>query len=299
MSPHQLCKPVQEMQSQQVRERIEEEAEVIVAIEETAISMEIKTTAGVEDTARHMDGATEPLMPAVPPRPNITNRGTFGGRLTEDAKPTTGDKAPQENGGEGAEEVEAEVCFICASPVVHNSVAPCNHRTCHICALRLRALYKTKACAHCRTHADYVIFTDDPNKRYEDFTDGDFSQQDGNLGIKYEKQEIFEDTLLLLRYNCPDESCDVACLGWPDLHRHVKSVHHKIMCDLCTRNKKVFTHEHELFAHNELRKHERFGDDHPGAEDQTGFKGHPECGFCRQRFYGDDELYTHCRERHE
>jgi hypothetical protein len=51
---------------------------------------------------------------------------------------------------EGEEEVEAEVCFICASPVVHNSVAPCNHRTCHICALRMRALYKTKDCAHCR-----------------------------------------------------------------------------------------------------------------------------------------------------
>jgi hypothetical protein len=48
------------------------------------------------------------------------------------------------------EDVETEVCFICASPVVHNSVAPCNHRTCHICALRMRALYKTKDCAHCR-----------------------------------------------------------------------------------------------------------------------------------------------------
>jgi E3 ubiquitin-protein ligase ZNF598 len=47
-------------------------------------------------------------------------------------------------------EAEPEVCFICASPVVHNSVAPCNHRTCHICALRMRALYKTKDCAHCR-----------------------------------------------------------------------------------------------------------------------------------------------------
>ena len=45
---------------------------------------------------------------------------------------------------------DAEVCFICASKVEHTSVAPCNHRTCHICALRLRALYKTKACAHCR-----------------------------------------------------------------------------------------------------------------------------------------------------
>lgn len=115
----------------------------------------------------------------------------------------------------------------------------------------------------------------------------------------YEKSEIHSDTLLLLRYNCPDSSCDVACYGWPDLHRHVKNVHHKIMCDLCTRNKKVFTHEHELFTQAELRKHEKFGDDNPGAVDQSGFVGHPECGFCRQRFYGDDELYAHCRDKHE
>lgn len=68
---------------------------------------------------------------------------------------------------------------------------------------------------------------------------------------------------------------------------------------MCTRNKKVFTHEHTLFTPAELRKHERHGDDRPGAVDQSGFKGHPECGFCRQRFYGDDELYAHCRDRHE
>ena len=111
--------------------------------------------------------------------------------------------------------------------------------------------------------------------------------------------EIFDDTVLLLRYNCPEEDCEVACFGWPDLHRHVRNIHHKMMCDLCTRNKKVFTHEHELFANQELRKHERFGDDNPGAIDQSGFKGHPECGFCRKRFYGDDELFSHCREKHE
>ena len=119
------------------------------------------------------------------------------------------------------------------------------------------------------------------------------------MGVKYEKNLIYADTLLLLRYNCPDASCDVACYGWPDLHRHVRNVHHKVMCDLCTRNKKVFTHEHELFTQQELRKHEKFGDDNPGAIDQSGFKGHPECGFCRQRFYGDDELYAHCRDKHE
>ncbi len=63
--------------------------------------------------------------------------------------------------------------------------------------------------------------------------------------------------------------------------------------------KKVFIHEHDLFTIPELRRHEKFGDDNPGAIDQSGFKGHPECGFCRQRFYGDDELYTHCRDKHE
>ncbi|KAH0259093.1 hypothetical protein KCU71_g21306, partial [Aureobasidium melanogenum] len=203
---------------------------------------------------------------------------------------------PQTQDGD---DVEAEVCFICASPVVHQSVAPCNHRTCHICSLRLRALYKTKTCAHCRTSAEEVIFTDDANKRFEDYNAQEFAHNDDNLGIHYESQDIFEDTVLLLRYNCPDPSCDAACLGWPDLHRHVKSVHHKQMCDLCTRNKKVFTHEHDLFTPQELRRHEKHGDDIPGAENQSGFKGHPECGFCRQRFYGDDELFSHCRDRHE
>jgi E3 ubiquitin-protein ligase ZNF598 len=54
-----------------------------------------------------------------------------------------------------------------------------------------------------------------------------------------------------------------------------------------------------LFTNAELRKHEKYGDDNPGAIDQSGFRGHPDCGFCRERFYGDDELYAHCRDKHE
>lgn len=199
------------------------------------------------------------------------------------------------------DDVEAEVCFICASPVIHQSVAPCNHRTCHICALRMRALYKNKECAHCRTAAPYVIFTDDVTKRFEDYSENapDITTTDENIGIRYSKEDIVGDTVLLLRYNCPDDECDFAGLSWPDLHRHVRSTHHKKMCDLCTRNKKVFTHEHELFAEKELEKHMRHGDDRPGAVDQTGFKGHPLCAFCGQRFYDGDKLYEHCRNKHE
>ncbi|KAI0536672.1 hypothetical protein GGR58DRAFT_514380 [Xylaria digitata] len=209
-------------------------------------------------------------------------------------QPTSGGKADDEG-----EDVEAEVCFICASPVIHQSVAPCNHRTCHICALRMRALYKNKECAHCRTVSSFVIFTDDATKRYEDYSDRDITSTDDHIGIRYTNEDIVGDTILLLRYNCPDTSCDFAGLGWPDLHRHVRSTHNKRMCDLCTRNKKVFTHEHDLFADKELEKHMRHGDDMPGAVDQTGFKGHPLCAFCGSRFYDDDKLYEHCRNKHE
>ena len=73
----------------------------------------------------------------------------------------------------------------------------------------------------------------------------------------------------------------------------------EIYSRLCTHFKKVFTHEHALFSIQELRKHERDGDDLPGSTEQSGFKGHPECGFCKERFYSSDELYQHCRHSHE
>ncbi|KJZ80089.1 hypothetical protein HIM_00803 [Hirsutella minnesotensis 3608] len=208
------------------------------------------------------------------------------------------DAARPANDGD-AEDDDAEVCFICANPVAHHSIAPCNHTTCHICGLRMRALYKTKDCAHCRTPAPFVIFTDDAEKRFEEYSSQDITTTDSNIGIKYTKEDIVGDTVLLLRYNCPDGDCDFAGLGWPDLHRHVKTTHSKRMCDLCTRNKKVFTHEHELFSDRELERHMRHGDDKPGAADQTGFKGHPLCEFCGERFYDDDKLYEHCRMKHE
>ncbi|CAK7245118.1 MAG: hypothetical protein STHCBS139747_006687 [Sporothrix thermara] len=225
----------------------------------------------------------------------------------EDGQPQVSRKDPLlrqpqpsgEGAGDDAGDDDAEVCFICANPVVHHAIAPCNHLTCHICALRMRALYRTKDCPHCRTPAPYVIFTDDPEKRYEEYADADIASTDDNIGIKYTKDDIVGDTVLLLRYNCPDGDCDYAGLGWPDLHRHVKATHHKRMCDLCTRHKKVFTHEHELFTDKALEKHMRHGDDKPGAVDQTGFRGHPLCGFCGERFYDDDKLYEHCRNKHE
>jgi len=75
-----------------------------------------------------------------------SQRLVAGGEAGTEKKAEGGGKQPKEG------EVEAEVCWICASPIVHESIAPCNHRTCHICCLRMRALYKDKNCAHCRVY---------------------------------------------------------------------------------------------------------------------------------------------------
>lgn len=91
-----------------------------------------------------------------PPGPNFDSRLEVGPKVQDVHQPGNDatNAAPAEmqpltrQQSIGTE--DSEVCFICASPIEHIAIAPCNHQTCHICSLRLRALYKTRACAHCR-----------------------------------------------------------------------------------------------------------------------------------------------------
>ncbi|KAJ2915232.1 hypothetical protein MD484_g5172, partial [Candolleomyces efflorescens] len=111
-----------------------------------------------------------------------------------------------------------------------------------------------------------------------------------------------EETLILLRFNCPDSACDYLGNGWGDLKLHVRATHGKLLCDLCIRFKKVFAHEHALYPPNVLPIH-------LPSMHQRGAKGvskdqveggvHPLCEFCRECFFSVDELYPHMRERHE
>lgn len=55
------------------------------------------------------------------------------------------------------DEEEADLCLICTEPVKFYSVAECNHRTCHVCAVRLRALYKKTECTFCKVSSSFVL----------------------------------------------------------------------------------------------------------------------------------------------
>ncbi|KAG5520070.1 hypothetical protein PMAC_001146 [Pneumocystis sp. 'macacae'] len=190
-----------------------------------------------------------------------------------------------------------EICFICVESFTEPSIPSCNHSICQKCSLRLRALYNDMNCAYCKTFQPNVIFSKEL-KNYNDFELEKLLYKNEKFGIFFETQQLMENILSVLNFNCPKYACNVICNDWQDLKDHAKNSHGKYLCDLCIDNKKVFTYEHVLFSENDLLVHIKKGD-FGNKKNKTGFRGHPGCGFCKRSFYDDDDLYKHCREFHE
>lgn len=200
-------------------------------------------------------------------------------------KPATSEGAGAAPAGDTEPPSDAEVCFICAEPVELYSVPPCNHRVCHICALRLRALWKKRECTFCKSDAKDVIFTRNAQKGYGEFTPAELPYVDEKLAVHFERESDYRNTLALLRFNCPNPRCVAMEANWSSLKAHVKREHSRLLCDLCVKHKKIFAHEHTLFTASTLQEH-------LAAE-------HRYCEYCREHFYSDDELWVHMRDRHE
>lgn len=202
----------------------------------------------------------------------------------KDAETAADDGADTAEAGHD-EEDERDICFICAEYVQLYSLPPCDHRVCHICAMRLRALWKKRECTFCKGDATRVIFTPNDTKSYGAYTPDELPFVDEKLSVYFENRQDYEDTLSLLRFNCPNTKCEAMCSGWSDLKGHVKREHSRLLCELCIRHKKIFSHEHSLFTAASLQAH-------LSSE-------HRYCEFCHQHFYSDDELWVHMRDRHE
>ena len=83
-------------------------------------------------------GSKQPGIPAIS-QDKDTDEGEHGVEIVEDKAKLDDDIG-----------TDAALCFICAEPVKYYAVSQCNHRTCHVCALRLRALYKKSECTFCK-----------------------------------------------------------------------------------------------------------------------------------------------------
>ena len=75
-----------------------------------------------------------------------------------------------------------------------------------------------------------MIFTTSADALFGSFTPDRIPFKDSRLAIFFETEEMMEETMILLRFNCPDPACDyIATNGWGDLKLHVRGVHGKQM----------------------------------------------------------------------
>lgn len=186
---------------------------------------------------------------------------------------------------------DGHTCLICAEIIQYSAVSPCNNVTCHVCCFRQRALYEKKTCLVCRTDHEYVIFTEKPtvdNSQYAEFEKLAHLRDDKH-GVLFTADYVQEDTEKLLDIMCP--VCSENFKTFDKLCSHVRE-HERQYCDICGTHKKAFVSELKLYTQKQLQTHINEGD-------RAGFTGHPKCRFCRKRFYSDDELNVHIRDRHE
>ncbi|KAG8865256.1 hypothetical protein FRB96_000146 [Tulasnella sp. 330] len=127
-----------------------------------------------------------------------------------------------------------DVCWICAEKIKYFSIAECNHTTCHVCALRLRALYRRQECTFCKHPQTSLVVTATTPQPYPSYDLPSMPNCDPKLSIYFETAEMLEDCLLLLRFNCPDADCDFIASGWADLKWHVRDRHGRLLWNAST-----------------------------------------------------------------
>jgi hypothetical protein len=96
------------------------------------------------------------------------------------------------------------------------------------CALRLARLWGFLTNAR-KEPQPTVVFTLSPDAPFSSYTPESIPFKDEKLALSFEMEEIMHESMLLLRFNCPDSSCEYMATGWSDLKLHVRGIHKKFM----------------------------------------------------------------------
>ncbi|XP_074577261.1 uncharacterized protein LOC141833673 [Curcuma longa] len=216
-------------------------------------------------------------------------------------------------------------CAVCADPLEWVAYGPCGHReVCSTCVVRLRFVLGDRRCCICKTECPVIFVTKalgDYTRVVADFSvflTGATEGKTGQYWYHEDTQAYFDDAD---HYKMIKAMCRLSCSicdknsesqggestkrrtrfrSIEQLHGHLRHQHNLFMCNLCLEGRKVFICEQKLYTRSQLNQHKSTGDSEvDGNESERGgFMGHPRCEFCRNRFYGDNELYMHMSTEH-
>lgn len=200
-------------------------------------------------------------------------------------------------------------CIVCAEPLHFTAYGPCGHNeACSNCICRLRSVLKDQRCVYCQQPSPAVFVTHFAGDFTRQVSPQDFAtlQQRASEGEFYhldsaqayfDDESHFKEMQARCSYSHP--------LTGNTIFRSLKALkarllqnHERKFCDICLEGRKVFISEQVTYMPSELDRHLKQGD-LQGPMAVSGFSGHPECVYCRKRFYGNNELYEHMHRSHE
>jgi hypothetical protein len=195
--------------------------------------------------------------------------------------------------------VHSSECIVCAEPLDGNThlytVSVCDHpeTICSLCYFRFRSLQHNFSCPTCKRQLDNVICVPDSIVKYDEFTiwgdniDGYHFDEPSKM---FFPTDYFQRHISKLRqYQC--RLCPQSRRDFKQLKGHYFGEHQKHICQLCHDNKQIFPAELVCYDQNAYERHIRNGDG-------DGSTGHPNCEFCRIRFYDSHALFIHLSREH-
>lgn len=70
-----------------------------------------------------------------------------------------------------------------------------------------------------------VLFTKEAEKPFDSYIESDTPFTDKKLNIKFETQEMYNEAMHMLDYNCPYDDCTETSKNWTELKQHVRKTH--------------------------------------------------------------------------
>ena len=190
-------------------------------------------------------------------------------------------------------------CIVCAYEIDcverFPTLSACGHNSlCSLCSVKIRALQRNFHCISCKRELEHMICTGKPDAKFDDFPMwGDSIGPEFVLDqksqiffpVEYYKNKIQQ----LWVYKCV--VCPKVCRDAKTLRAHVSGEHNMQVCLHCVENKQDFPAEQKTYTQKQYETHLKEGDG-------DGSQGHPNCEFCKKRYYDSTALFVHLNKDH-
>lgn len=192
-------------------------------------------------------------------------------------------------------------CLICCQRSDLFAIGECLHPICMECALRIRMVGDSNQCPQCRTEIPVLYFVcAPPGQQLLLRLPTQTVAQPGHerkYNTKFESQYVVDCFDAYMANRCREcaRKGELTDFGtFAELRAHMAQVHQLSFCHICCDNLNVLTKDRRVYTREQLQQH--MSGKLAGEED--GFRGHPICQFCEQRFYDDEQQYRHLRKEH-